>query len=73
LHFAAGGSGNEKVVAYLQRRGLSLEAVDSRGDTPLFWAARNGNAQLIRYITMGKHRVADINKQNKVSNYSMCM
>lgn len=64
LHFLAGGCGNEKILTYLQRRGLSIEATDSRGDSPLFWAARNGNAQLIRYI-MAKNKMVEINRQNK--------
>jgi ankyrin repeat protein len=66
LHFAS-SSGNEKVVAYLLRRGLNVEAEDSRGDTPLFYAARNGHAKLIRFMCAGSNRlvVADVNKQNK--------
>lgn len=33
------------------------------GDTPLFWAARNGHSQLIKYMT--KYRLSEVSKQNK--------
>ncbi|KAF4525045.1 hypothetical protein B566_EDAN001959 [Ephemera danica] len=44
--------------------GSELEAVDSRGETPLFWAARQGNAEAVRLLAAAG---AKIGAQNKLS------
>jgi ankyrin repeat protein len=43
--------------------GSELEACDSRGETPIFWAARQGNAEAVRLLSAAG---AKIGAQNKV-------
>ncbi|KAI6178368.1 CAMK/DAPK/DAPK protein kinase, variant [Aphelenchoides besseyi] len=69
-HVAA-GVGSEKLVAFLQRRGVPTDAEDSRGDTPLFWAARNGHASLIRFMIASKNRLANVNHVNKTGESAL--
>lgn len=63
MHVSA-GAGQYEVVRYLHLKGASSGSVDRRGDTPLFWAARHGHAQVVRYILEEK---ADVNFVNKVT------
>ncbi|KAI6226040.1 CAMK/DAPK/DAPK protein kinase, variant [Aphelenchoides besseyi] len=69
-HVAA-GVGSEKLIAFLQRRGVPTDAEDSRGDTPLFWAARNGHASLIRFMIASKNRLANVNHVNKTGESAL--
>ncbi|VDK87145.1 unnamed protein product [Onchocerca ochengi] len=49
MHVAA-GAGQFDIVHYLHMKGAALDTCDRRGDTPLFWAARNGHTNIIDYI-----------------------
>lgn len=64
MHVSA-GAGYEQLVVYLHARGCPLDIEDRRGDTPLFWSARNGHAHVVRYLLGGKHPV-EVNRINKV-------
>ncbi|CAD5206687.1 unnamed protein product [Bursaphelenchus okinawaensis] len=57
-------TGSEKLLIYLQRRGCPVDVVDSRGETPLFAAARNGHAHLVRYLTCPRNKFIEVNKVN---------
>lgn len=63
MHVAA-GAGQFDVVHYLHMKGAALDASDRRGDTPLFWAARNGHTNILGYITNEEN--VNINVVNKV-------
>lgn len=63
MHVAA-GAGQFDVVHYLHMKGAALDAPDRRGDTPLFWAARNGQTNILDYITNEENM--NINTVNKV-------
>ncbi|EJW80879.1 hypothetical protein WUBG_08212, partial [Wuchereria bancrofti] len=62
IHVAA-GAGQFDVVHYLHMKGAALDAADVRGDTPLFWATRNGHANIVGYITNEEN--VNINAVNK--------
>lgn len=47
--------------------GSELEACDTRGETPIFWAARQGNTEAVRLLAAAG---AKITSQNKVSEIS---
>uniref|UniRef100_A0A0N5AZ99 ANK_REP_REGION domain-containing protein n=1 Tax=Syphacia muris TaxID=451379 RepID=A0A0N5AZ99_9BILA len=64
IHVSA-GAGQSEVVRYLHLKGASLETVDRRGDTPLFWAARNGHVHVLRYLLQEKHDLGYVNFLNK--------
>jgi len=49
MHVCA-GAGHEHLVTFLARRGCGAAVADKRGDTPLFWAARNGHGSTIRCL-----------------------
>uniref|UniRef100_A0A915D1I2 Non-specific serine/threonine protein kinase n=1 Tax=Ditylenchus dipsaci TaxID=166011 RepID=A0A915D1I2_9BILA len=64
----ASGAGSEQIVSFLKRKGCPLEMEDRRGDTALFWAARNGHSQVLRNFLTPTDKVAcslDVNKLNK--------
>ncbi|VDM94940.1 unnamed protein product [Thelazia callipaeda] len=62
MHIGA-GAGQFDVVHYLHMNGAALDASDIRGDTPLFWAARNGHANIVNYLINEEN--VDINTLNK--------
>ncbi|KAK6107281.1 Ankyrin repeats (3 copies) family protein [Brugia pahangi] len=62
IHVAA-GAGQFDVVHYLHMKGAALDAADGRGDTPLFWATRNGHTNIVGYIT--NEESVNINAVNK--------
>ncbi|KAH7696229.1 CAMK/DAPK/DAPK protein kinase, partial [Aphelenchoides avenae] len=64
MHVSA-GAGFEQMVVFLQRHGSVLDVEDRRGDTPLFWAARNGHAHLVRYFVDAKNVKVNVNHVNK--------
>ncbi|KAI6241190.1 Non-specific serine/threonine protein kinase [Aphelenchoides fujianensis] len=51
--------------------GTGSEKLDSRGDTPLFWAARNGHAGLVRFMCGAKNRLANVNHLNKTGESAL--
>lgn len=50
----------ERLAAALA--GAELEATDSRGETPLFWAARQGNAEAVRLLAAAGAMIGALNK-----------
>ena len=62
MHVSA-GAGQYEAVRYLHLKGASLESIDRRGDTPLFWASRHGHSHVVRYLLDAK---VDVNIINKV-------
>uniref|UniRef100_A0A1I8A3N3 ANK_REP_REGION domain-containing protein n=1 Tax=Steinernema glaseri TaxID=37863 RepID=A0A1I8A3N3_9BILA len=63
VHVSA-GAGHPQIVMFLHSRGCPISTADSRGDTPLFWAARNGHGHVIRYLCQDPDQVS-INGINK--------
>ncbi len=61
MHVSA-GAGHKDLVNYLQMKGAMLESRDKRGDTPLFWAARNGHVHVCRYLCDEQCNVNAVNK-----------
>jgi ankyrin repeat protein len=57
------GAGHHDVINYLQMKGARLDVIDKRGDTALFWAARNGHAHIVRYLC---DEGVNVNGRNKV-------
>uniref|UniRef100_A0A915Q0W2 Protein kinase domain-containing protein n=1 Tax=Setaria digitata TaxID=48799 RepID=A0A915Q0W2_9BILA len=62
MHVAA-GAGQFDIVHYLHMKGAALDACDRRGDTPLFWAARNGHGNIVGYLTAEEN--VNVNAINK--------
>uniref|UniRef100_A0AC35TVH6 Non-specific serine/threonine protein kinase n=1 Tax=Rhabditophanes sp. KR3021 TaxID=114890 RepID=A0AC35TVH6_9BILA len=62
MHIAA-GAGHDQVVLFLKSQGVPVNCQDRRGDTPLFWAARNGHAKIVRFLCRDKG--VSINHVNK--------
>uniref|UniRef100_A0A0N4ZXD3 Protein kinase domain-containing protein n=1 Tax=Parastrongyloides trichosuri TaxID=131310 RepID=A0A0N4ZXD3_PARTI len=62
MHIAS-GSGHDKVVLYLRSQGVPVDVKDRRGDTPLFWAARNGHNNILKLLS--KDKGVNINHINK--------
>jgi ankyrin repeat protein len=52
----------ERLAAALA--GAELEATDTRGETPIFWAARQGNAEAVRLLASSGAMIAAQNKVN---------
>ena len=56
--------GQLDILKMLAAKGGNLGMVDHRGDSAIYWAARQGHEDLIRYLlSQGVH----LNQQNKVS------
>ena len=63
VHIAA-GLGRLEMLRVLGGHGADLTALDSQGDSAVFWAARQGHTPVIEYlVTQG----ARVDQQNKVS------
>ena len=58
---------NNSIAKFLQvlaKKGGNLGMVDNRGDSAVYWAARQGHHDVVQYlISQGVH----VNQQNKVS------
>lgn len=63
MHVGA-GAGQFDVVHYLHMKGAASDACDRHGDTPLFWAARSGHANIVNYLTSEEN--VNVNAVNKV-------
>ena len=60
------GLGQLDILKMLAAKGGNLGMVDHRGDSAIYWAARQGHEDIIRYLlSQGVH----LNQQNKVSNF----
>lgn len=67
LHISV-GAGQERITAFLLRRGVSINQIDKCGDAPLSWAARNGHASLIRMlINNGQPSTSSTNISAKIA------
>uniref|UniRef100_A0A1I7VHP9 Protein kinase domain-containing protein n=1 Tax=Loa loa TaxID=7209 RepID=A0A1I7VHP9_LOALO len=65
MHVAA-GAGQFDVVHYLHMKGAALDVPDRRGDTPLFWATRNGRTNIVSYIINEENvNINAVNKNNE--------
>ncbi|VDN27537.1 unnamed protein product [Gongylonema pulchrum] len=62
MHVSA-GAGQFDMVHYLHMKGAALDAADRHGDTPLFWAARNGHTNIVNYLTNEEN--VNVNTLNK--------
>ena len=57
------GLGQLDILKMLAAKGGNLGMVDHRGDSAIYWAARQGHEDIIRYLlSQGVH----LNQQNKV-------
>ena len=64
IHVAA-GLGQLDILKVLATKGGNLGLVDNRGDSAMYWAARQGHAEVIQHlVSQGVH----VNQQNKVIN-----
>ena len=53
------------IFQVLAKKGGNLGMVDNRGDSAVYWAARQGHHHVVQYlISQGVH----VNQQNKVNN-----
>ncbi|EJD74145.1 CAMK/DAPK/DAPK protein kinase, variant [Loa loa] len=67
MHVAA-GAGQFDVVHYLHMKGAALDVPDRRGDTPLFWATRNGRTNIVSYIINEENvNINAVNKHNETA------
>jgi ankyrin repeat protein len=48
--------------------GSELEACDSRGETPIFWAARQGNTEAVRLLAAAGAKIASQNKVSEITH-----
>jgi ankyrin repeat protein len=48
--------------------GSELEACDSRGETPIFWAARQGNTEAVRLLAAAGAKIATQNKVSEITH-----
>lgn len=58
----------ERLAAALA--GAELEAMDTRGETPIFWAARQGNAEAVKLLAASGAMIAAQNKVRAPYTYS---
>lgn len=65
MHVGA-GAGHLEVIHYLHMKGAALNATDRSGDTPLFYAARNGHTAIVNYLT--NEGYVNLNAVNNVSD-----
>ena len=62
------GLGQLDILKMLAAKGGNLGMVDHRGDSAIYWAARQGHEDIIRYLlSQGVH----LNQQNKVHIFSL--
>ena len=62
------GLGQLDILKMLAAKGGNLGMVDHRGDSAIYWAARQGHEDIIRYLlSQGVH----LNQQNKVIFFSL--
>ncbi|XP_059474229.1 death-associated protein kinase 1-like isoform X2 [Neocloeon triangulifer] len=52
--------------------GAELEASDSRGETPIFWAARQGNAEAVRLLSAAGAKIGAQNKLGETCLHVAC-
>ncbi|XP_065333506.1 death-associated protein kinase 1-like isoform X1 [Cloeon dipterum] len=52
--------------------GTELEAGDSRGETPIFWAARQGNAEAVRLLASAGAKIGAQNKLGETCLHVAC-
>ena len=65
IHVAA-GLGQLEILKVLALKGGNLGIVDDRGDSAVYWAARQGHEDVIQYlVAQGVH----VNQQNKVRSF----
>ncbi|MBR2082701.1 MAG: ankyrin repeat domain-containing protein [Elusimicrobiaceae bacterium] len=69
LH-AAASSGNEDVILFLLDQGLLIDSRTSEGWTPLFVAARDGQAEAAKLLVF---KGADLNAQTKLGATALMM
>jgi ankyrin repeat protein len=48
--------------------GSELESCDSRGETPIFWAARQGNTEAVRLLAAAGAKIASQNKVSEITH-----
>lgn len=65
--------GNAKLTSLLIDVGANLEMKDEDGETPLYFAARNGHVDCVEALLKGPERKADINVQDIVNGYTPLM
>jgi ankyrin repeat protein len=65
--------GNAKLTALLIEVGANLEMRDEDGETPLYFAARNGHVDCIEELLKDPKRKADVNVQDTVNGYTPLM
>jgi len=64
LHYVASW-GMDRYIPYVIQRGASTEAVNSTGETPLFWAVRHDGASTVRTLLASR---ANINARDSLGN-----
>ena len=61
MHVAA-GLGQLEILKALADKGADLNLADYRGDSPIFWAERQGHEEIIKYLLA---QGVQTNQQNK--------
>lgn len=65
--------GNASLTSLLIEVGADLEMIDEDGETPLYFAARNGHVDCVDALLKDPQRRANINVKDTVNGYTPLM
>ena len=57
----------EQVIKFIEKIGVDIDTKDKEGNTPLYYAVKNGQVEIVKYLISKKANINIKNNENEIS------